>query len=918
MRPSVLRFLAVLLVAAVAAGIGLAGHRWLTPERLRQIVERRLSELTQSPASVGQVRLALGVGLQLEAEDVRLWPRGNGHGLRIGHAGLGLEPLGLLTGRLRARRLILRDAVLEVEQDEAGAMWPRAFRFLDRSAPGPAGRSASLLRPVIAMEAALRWLLARPYLSDHLEVLDSRVLLALRSEADPVRLSRYRVDIDEGTLHHSALSGDAELALAGRLSDDRGLRVGLGWAGLRDRGDGLRVQLRLDEFDLAQALPYLQPGGSAAGLAGRASGRIDFRSSSPGFGQLDLQLDLRELHASLAAPAELPGLLREGLRAARLTSGASLQISPSRLELVRADVESGDLRMQLSGWIGRPLVPSSGAELELTFRDLEVARLRSLLEWWDGEHDADLGPFVTPVVQGRLRTFRARGRASVARWEDFFAGRTPIAAMGFEAESDFEGVVLAVGETDRIESLSGRASWSRERFELEEARGQLNGEPLPLLDLRFDGLRHMLDGAPEWREMRGGAPLLAGLEPLWRLLLRDEEEEAAPPLRVGLQIEWLLHPAFLWPLHDLRAEVASGAEGVHVDLEEGRWAGVPISGQSDWLFEPEPRVRVALQAGETGSDPDPPAEPRAWARGRFEIGPVDHERWQQTEAHGRFRAVGRTILLSELEVQLLPTGELRGAGRIDLDRDDALPYQLSAELVGGDLGSLAAQIHPQARVASGRLDGWGSAEGSLRPGDSLFRDLTALVELSASEGSIYRSLPPVVAVALASQVFNPFAERESIRYGRAATLLQFSGGSISTRELSIDGPDMRVMASGRVDLLGAMHRLDAEVALFLFRQIDRAVGGIPLVNLLLLGPNKSLVAAYFELSGPWGQPETRLVPLKSVTSGGPASLVFEGVPSLVRQGLEALGNVFGNGQARPPPPASVEPDTRPSPPAEDS
>jgi hypothetical protein len=169
-------------------------------------------------------------------------------------------------------------------------------------------------------------------------------------------------------------------------------------------------------------------------------------------------------------------------------------------------------------------------------------------------------------------------------------------------------------------------------------------------------------------------------------------------------------------------------------------------------------------------------------------------------------------------------------------------------------------------------------------------------------------LPAVVAIALASKSFNPFTGREQIRYDRAETVIEFADGRMHTEAFSIDGPDLRIFASGDLALADPEHRVNAHVVLFLLRQIDSVIGKIPVLN-LLLGPNENLLAAYYNLTGPWGAPDATLVPLRSLATG-PASLVVEGVPFWVRRGLQAIGAIDADAVGTPARAFSPEPPPR--------
>jgi len=149
----------------------------------------------------------------------------------------------------------------------------------------------------------------------------------------------------------------------------------------------------------------------------------------------------------------------------------------------------------------------------------------------------------------------------------------------------------------------------------------------------------------------------------------------------------------------------------------------------------------------------------------------------------------------------------------------------------------------------------------------------------------------VFALALASTSLNPFSNREELRYQRAVSELSFEKGRLSTNALDIEGPDVRLFVSGSLDLSHSPHAVDAELALFLFRQVDRALELIPIVNVLLLGANENLIAAYFQLSGTWEKPNVRPKPLRTLQEG-PGSVLTKGIPRVMLRGMKAVGGLF--------------------------
>jgi hypothetical protein len=185
---------------------------------------------------------------------------------------------------------------------------------------------------------------------------------------------------------------------------------------------------------------------------------------------------------------------------------------------------------------------------------------------------------------------------------------------------------------------------------------------------------------------------------------------------------------------------------------------------------------------------------------------------------------------------------------------------------------------------------------------------------------VRRAIPAVVALALASQAYNPFIRRDEVRYERAETTLEFQDGVMSTTGFSLDGPDLRVFASGTLDVLRPPNVVDAQVALFLFRQIDKVIEKIPIVNMLLLGTNDNLIGAHFKLTGPWEGPDVTTVPFSALASGpasiveqGPASVVLQTLPMFMMKGVEAIESMLRLGnptttEPSPEAPAPAEPD----------
>ncbi|MBW1687707.1 MAG: AsmA-like C-terminal region-containing protein [Deltaproteobacteria bacterium] len=865
-----------IFTAAVAAGWWVA--RPLATERLRSEVEERLTEMLRGEVRVAHLRVSLRLGLRLEGSGVEVWPGPGGPGLRVERVEADIRLFSHLTGLPRLRRLRLEGARLRAARGADGAWTPpplaALFAKLSKPAPETSSHPHELLRPLISLEGLARFLLTKPLVADTVEVQDGEILLvdALAREAGIVAIGGI-----QGRLQRRRFLGDTRLALRGRLRDEAGECGAFEASGSRSRSEELRIALAATQLELHPLAFYLRELHPEARLSGRVSGAVIFEAPSPGFGRLAVDLVGHDMHS--AAPLSVPWELGP-LEASRVELAGELAISPRQVRLEGGRFSTDALDLEVDAVVERPVRASSRAQLALAIQDVTLAEVRHLIGWLPEIRREEAEAIVAPLEVGHLRLLRTGGVASFSSWQAFLAGRTRELPGDFVVDAELAETTLRVGETDRIENLSGRLWWTGDRLEIRGAKAQLNGSSLPELDLSVEGISNFFALDPEARRLSPGAEPLVGLRPLWQALSRDTGETSGATTSLRLEIERLDHPMFFWPIEDATALIEPVESGVRIEISGGSWAGVPVRGEAQWLFEPDERVHARFSA-------EPPTRTRTssspagvWARGRFEVGALHEGPWLQESARGDFRARASTVRLDNVDVQLAPSGRLQATAGIDLSRPDAVPFDLSFAVEDGDITALAPLAGLPRELATGRLEAAGSFSGSLDPGGPLSPGLSGLLEIQARDGSLQQAVPVVVAIALASEIFNPFAQRETVRYDRIDTLLEFEQGRLQVDSFKMEGPDVRAFASGSVDVGHEPHPVDAEVVLFLFRPIDIVLEKIPLLNLLLLGSNENLVAAHFELEGPWSDPKARLIPLRSLATG-PASLIFDTLPKLL-------------------------------------
>jgi hypothetical protein len=898
-------------VVLLAGFVGFQLTTAFAPQRLEQEVRSWLEETTGKPVEIARLRLVMGFPAQLEADGLSLWDGA----LRVERASARLDAFAVLTGRPRLTRLRLEGAHLQVKRIPEGDDFVWSPRIMSRSTEDP---DEPALAPLNFLGGAVRGLLERPLLADTLIVRRSRVSLAPLPGDDRPPTEFYRVN---GRLLHSRLFGDARLFLRVTPGDPDGSRGTIEWTGARDPDGMLRLVMATSGLDLALARPYLRSLRSSAELGGTLDAIAEFSTAAEDTGDMKIDAVARDVEAAFSQTE--PG--RAPWRSPAVSVQLSVGLAEDQVEISDARIETGRLDLALDATLARPVEDDARARVSIQVADLaaDVETARTLSSWLHPTARDTVRSLTDRIESGRIARARLSGAADLGRWRKAMAGRLQSLPRSFRLEVELDDVSLAVDPENRIDRLDGAFALARDNFTARSVTGDLNGDPLPRLDLSLSGFREFLMALPPAPRTASTAQALVGVTPLWEKLRPKDHDPRKPPPKFALQIDHLSHPALLWPVDGvtLDLELEPNNDGLSAKIAGCRWAGVVLDGNVDWAFQPERHMTITLAAA---TDPDAPqpthaaspssvAQGDAWATGSFRVGPSQGKRWRQRSAIGSFAAKEGRLELRDVVVALDPVGQLAGDLDLDLSLPDAAPYVLDAKLGDGDAGTLVKQIGSETEIFSGVIAIEGALRGTVVPERPLLHDADGKLLIQARDGEIQRGLPPLFAIAMAGESLNPFSTQDSIRYRTARGEFALDNGRISTEGLDIDGPDVRMFASGNVDLSSDPFALDAELALFLFRQIDWALGKIPILNALLLGEHENLVAAYFQLMGSWKKPEARMQPLRTLEKG-PVDVLTKGIPRVVLQGVEAIGGVFTRPSAESPksPPGNAELPTDPT------
>lgn len=925
MRPALIRLglICTLFFAALSAGYALSSS--LGQGAMRREAENQLAKLMHGRVTIDRADVRIRSGLWVEGRGVRVYPSSSGPGLSSERVAARIDVIALLTGRFRLQDLILDGIHLEIERSVADRWSPYPINAIDKR--GQAGDPDDLERKLSAfrvIDVITRVLLERPFIAQRIEVTNGSVRLIDR-HVRAKGTAPFRVEINSihGTLVHDWIGNRARLELAGQLSDELRSRVPVEVFGERRTDGGMDLSIAVTKLEFESYRAYFldrdvdsrrtrEAGESVdeeRAFSGVLSGVVRFDTPEPEHGVLEVDWFADRVKIGIARGNEI---LR--LAAPRVQLRTRLEIHPGRLRISEAELRGPAVRVDVSGDIERPLRGSSPTSLAVHFHDLGPAAL----EWVakalpEGEREPLLRA-LERIEDGRIVRVGGSGTERFSVWQAVLRGDRLDLPPGLSMMAEVAGVTIQLGENERLTDLSGSATWTRDRIQIRHAQAQRGGVPTPQLNLTLEGFPVLLDQTDPFDPARISHTGLPGLSLLNQVFasgtLAESEGESRPdePVKIKIDIDYLEHSMLLWPLRDAQVEAVLRKRSQSFRIARGSWGGAQISGDVLLTHDPEPTIDAHLKVWAAAPDapadspvpPPPPPRPvvadfspRPWASGRFLIEGLHGKHWPVGPTRATFVLAGESLDLENIRGQLVPRGSLEGSFRLDLARADQLTVETRFKIRGGHAGRLLEAVGFPDDFATGTLDVTGALAGPIVPGRPAFAEIAGQIQIESRDGEIRQSIPLAAALAHAAEGWSPTRASDALLYESISSIVRFERGSIATDEIKLDGP-LRIFLSGRFDFAKPGRRVDAEIGIFLFRQVDLLLGGLPLLgNLIPGGKDRGLFGAFFKVSGTLEEPVLDAMPMKSLTDGIP-------LPDLVRAPFSAIREAL-QGEPKPAP-----------------
>jgi len=902
LRRARIRVLTAFTLFLLAGAAGYLVSSSIGQQILRDEANRQLTKLMRGSVTVEQLHLRLRLALEIEADNVAAYPGPGGPGLFVRRVSATVDLLSLLMGRPRLRRLKLDEPHMRIEHLGQGVWSPPVVAKLgererERRGEEDLERHLGVLR---AIEATTRALLAETRVADLVELNGGRVTFIDAVGDDPRPLT-FRLERIEARLEHRWLPPEANFDLRALFKDGQGRHTWIEAEGRRRRNGGLRLALAASGLELEALEPYLMRRERPISLRGEASGVVVFDTPEPGHGGLELDWSLGDVTTQLTLR-----LGQLGLDSPLSRLRARLEIDPHQLRLVRAELGGSQLTLQITGVAERPLSDASMARISADLLGAGPDELRRIANVLPEKSRESLTRLLERIESGRIAHLGGSGSARLSDWRQLVAGELTALPEGFVLAAELSDVAMAMGDGDGLSDFGAAVEWSGDRIEVRDGHGVWNGEELPALNVSIDGVSNLVANPDEEWAAKPATGSLAGLSTL-RNLLRGDREQAEPPTvpHVQLAIDALHHPALGRRLTRVLATIEPIEHGLQISLTRGSLGGAPIRGEAVYVVEPKRSFNLVLEMRPAPQGADTEEAPvslneGSWAAGRFEVTPTEPDQSLFSAMLGHFELSGSTLRLSQVRADLSPSGSLKAAGSLDLDRPGEIPIEVTLQLAEGDIAALSETLGWPQLLVSGRLNLQARLSGPLHEGVPPLSDLTGDVSATARNGTIRKELPVVVAMAQATEGFNRFSRRNSLPFESIQVTLSLDRGRVSTDDFRMESP-LRVLASGWADLGRPSQEIEAVVGVFLFRQANQVLGNIPVVHILIPGSDSGLVGAYFELSGQWNDPQVTSLPMKSLA---------EGLPDLLKTPLKMIQSILTPGKRK------TEPGDEPRPPEE--
>ncbi len=735
-------------------------------------------------------------------------------------------------------------------------------------------------------------------LAGQLVLLDWRLIepvLQIPSGAPPSKTPERELDLSFPFVRLEIVNGTVEWTRPdGEALYGRAIQVSAWRTGLRGKLDG-------------HASAVLMHGDR---LIGEAAAHLGGSANEPELKALVRDLDLPSLPLGGLAleDGQAQGMLTLRFEDGGLKGSAALDVHALRVRIprFRAPLEPEEVRLELSGrwkngvlhlrpegvrvddlslsgdlivWQGRVRGALALAPFELGRPDQRLQFLRLL-----GLRHATWDRIDQRTEAGWVEDFEFRFDLPLDEVDDVLAFRRPLLPEELSGRAQIRDAVYRPRpESPPLEDISATLHLHGNVLAIEGLHMTRGGKPLPEINLSVDGLHRFVRLPPEERKTPPGPGVpTPGLGPgLAALQFGDEGE----PPRFRLVDFYIGYPAFVLPFRNVNGWLTpTEGGGIRISDAQGVLGGAPALVNAHWDRSRNVMdVDIQYQDGEA-----PPAAPQdgAWLDGSFQVETLHLGPWRLDRTHGRLRAVGARAELSDVRA-VFSQGQLVAKGSASFAHERYAPYAFDFEVSEADASEFATYLGLERGRLTGRLFVNGTAQARLEPGRRFLETGTCEIDLRGEDGTVH-DLPLTLAIARVPSVQGLRSLfGQPLPYDTIQSRLHVEAGQLRVDDFLLEGPELRIMLAGNMDLQSASQDVDMVMALLFLQTVDRMIEQLPVLRDLILGKDRSLVAIYFKLDGPRADIQARLLAPDAIRTA------TDWTTTVIATGVAQLRKIFG-------------------------
>ena len=840
------------------------------PDEVRLLAQEALSELLEGEVKLAPVQISLTDDLpwvRLTTFDARL--RRDDLNLEVQRVEAQLDPISLALGQIALRGLEFGGARLT---------------FTPQPEDDPEPETAS--RWVARGRAVTAWLREHPCILPDTTV--SNVSIRVRREDQTHELAR---DL-QGSLDCVPVVQRAKAHVSGK----GGPAFGRLDASYDASPTESKISIDVDSIPIDWLSERI---GLDPGLRGDLAGSLSLGAKRTGPLELETDLHGRKVRGWPGRGHQTPDLSLE-----RPRLRGKLLASESKLELEDLRVRDGNAHARFTAALGLPVTARSSVSAQLRFLDQDVAGLLHVAAQFPPATRGLIERSLAPVESGTVHRLEIDLDSRFDRWQQIVE-RGPLSHAGdVQADVSVSDVTWALNEHDRIEDLEGSARYEGDRLELHDVSGRFPDGELEM-QATVAGLANVHDPDELNCVRPRRVPELRGFPALQAFLSQgetDEAPDATPAVEgVALDLDWLAHPSLMCSLENVRARIDPVAGGVTVALEHGVYAGLPVRADGSYVVSESGGAQLVFNAtvGPPFEGMAPEAPSKQWARGKVTVETQGIAGIALQALSGDVAAEAATLTFDPIHATLAPAGDVSGRLVVDLTDDGPPGFEVALQAPALDLADFWQAIGDGEGLSTGTVHGAFGMKGRLAAGESLFAGANGAVSLHVRDGKLRQHMPLLLAIASASDKYNPVRDSSSIPFDAIDAVAKLVDGVFDFTNMTLAGPALRVAGTGTIQGTEP-NRIDLVLGLFFLPRVDDMIDKLPLIRTIVLGRNRNLVGAYFVIDGVLGEPHAHLTPVKSLAEGLPGTLL-RSVPGLLLDGGKRIQSLLmGEAEMLPP------------------